>query len=100
MKLYTDRDEFRRIRRARIELEDPEFEIGRLKTAIHRMLHEFRQRLEQLDEPNEVDRRRLARHYQNEISLYEKMYDALTPQSELPWEGEATPDKPGDGPED
>jgi signal transduction protein with GAF and PtsI domain len=85
VKLITERDEFRHIVRARIELEDPETEIGRLKTAIHRMMHDFQKRLETLDEPNEVERRRLARHYQNEIALYEKLYEALTPQAEQPW---------------
>jgi hypothetical protein len=85
VKLITQRDEFRHIVRARIELDDPETEIGRLKTAVFHMMQEFQRRLDTIDESNEVERRRLTRHFQAEAALYEKLYDALTPQAELPW---------------
>jgi len=77
VKLYTKKDHFKQILSAKLEFDNPELEIGRLKTAIFRMITEYKKLLE-----SETDIR-ITKLYQKEIELFEGMYEALESKHEL-----------------
>ncbi|MCF8568398.1 hypothetical protein LLE49_27140 [Alicyclobacillus tolerans] len=89
MKMYVKRDSFKNPLQARIELEDPKLEIGRLQTAIWHMVSDLQNRLQAYEESDQREAARTIKLYEAELEVYEKMYSALHLQSELPWpEGE------------